>query len=54
MQGHTTIGADNLREVDRKHTGNTLVRIGVEIAESHHGKWDGRGYPRGLAGEDTP
>ena len=54
MKVHTIIGAETLREVNRLHSGNDFVRIGIEIAESHHEKWDGTGYPHGLAGEDIP
>jgi HD-GYP domain-containing protein (c-di-GMP phosphodiesterase class II) len=28
--------------------------MGIEIAEGHHERWDGKGYPRGLAGEQIP
>ncbi|MBJ7353875.1 MAG: response regulator [Thermoleophilaceae bacterium] len=33
---------------------NPMLRIGSEIARCHHERWDGTGYPRGLAGEEIP
>jgi putative two-component system response regulator len=31
-----------------------VVQLGALIARTHHERWDGGGYPRGLAGEDIP
>ena len=31
-----------------------MFRIGVEIAESHHERWDGTGYPYGKKGREIP
>ena len=31
-----------------------MIRIGIEIAECHHEKWDGSGYPYGLKGDAIP
>ncbi len=49
MKKHTTIGAQILG-----CSIIPLLRLAKEIALSHHEKWDGSGYPRGLAGEDIP
>ena len=54
MKLHPVIGAETLREVDRQHPGNTFIKTGIAIAEGHHEKWDGSGYPYGVAGEKIP
>ncbi|MBF0535622.1 MAG: response regulator [Nitrospirae bacterium] len=54
MKTHTTIGAQTLRNVELKHGGNQLVRMGIEVTENHHERYDGKGYPNALAGEQIP
>lgn len=49
MEGHTTIGARILGESDAE-----VLRLGKTIALSHHERWDGRGYPNGIAGREIP
>ena len=49
MQSHATIGADIIGE----HP-HGMLALARNIALTHHEKWDGSGYPRGLAGEDIP
>ncbi len=54
MKRHAEIGAETLREVEQSHPGNPFVGLGMAIAATHHERWDGTGYPGGLAGEDIP
>jgi HD-GYP domain-containing protein (c-di-GMP phosphodiesterase class II) len=49
MKRHTTIGADLLAG-----SRSPLVQMGEVIARTHHERWDGSGYPAGLAGDDIP
>jgi putative two-component system response regulator len=54
MKTHTTIGAHALRSAHTRYQRNVLLSMGIEIARSHHEKWDGSGYPHGLAGQQIP
>jgi putative nucleotidyltransferase with HDIG domain len=49
MKQHTTIGARILGS-----SSTPLFHVAAEIAATHHERWDGTGYPAGLAGEDIP
>src|SRR3954470_15337049 len=49
MQSHTTIGAEIL-----SGSNSALLQIAEEIALTHHERFDGTGYPQGLAGEAIP
>ena len=48
MQTHTVLGAQMIGGVA------FLQGAGVEVVRSHHERWDGGGYPDGLAGEEIP
>jgi putative two-component system response regulator len=49
MKTHTTAGHVLLADVDNLHPGNNFIHMGKEIALYHHEKWNGKGYPTGLA-----
>jgi len=54
MKSHTTIGYETLSSAYRKNPRAAYLRMSAEIARSHHERFDGSGYPEGLAGDDIP
>ena len=54
MKTHSEIGAHTLNDVIRENKNPGFLEMGRDIAWCHHEKWDGGGYPRGIAGEDIP
>ncbi len=49
MKKHCEIGASIL-----SGSNSEILQLAQEIAISHHERWDGRGYPNNLSGEDIP
>ncbi|MBN2870041.1 MAG: response regulator [Campylobacterales bacterium] len=49
MKAHSRVGYEILADAE-----NPYLRAGAVIAQSHHEKYNGRGYPLGLTGEDIP
>ena len=56
MRKHPVIGADVLRRCESQvnKAGYSMFKIGIEIAEGHHEKYDGSGYPYQRKGEEIP
>jgi response regulator RpfG family c-di-GMP phosphodiesterase len=54
IQEHAMIGSQCLGEIDRRLGGSGFLKMAQQIAAAHHERWDGAGYPHGLAGEAIP
>ncbi|WP_243149371.1 HD domain-containing phosphohydrolase [Colidextribacter sp. OB.20] len=52
MKSHSQMGADMMKEVPFQE--EPLVKYAYEICRWHHERYDGRGYPDGLKGEEIP
>ena len=53
MKTHTSIGAQMLRDLPI-HEDEPLVKVAYDICRWHHERYDGRGYPDGIKGDDIP
>ncbi|HEY7708040.1 MAG TPA: HD-GYP domain-containing protein [Gaiellaceae bacterium] len=49
VEEHTTLGHRILRG-----SGSEMIRVAADMALTHHERYDGKGYPQGLAGEQIP
>jgi putative two-component system response regulator len=49
MELHTTVGHEILADSESE-----LLQLAATIALTHHERWDGGGYPKGLSGEEIP
>jgi len=54
MKTHTTIGAATLEAAVRQYPAVAYLQFARSIALTHHERFNGSGYPQGLAGEDIP
>ncbi|MDR2199639.1 MAG: response regulator [Deltaproteobacteria bacterium] len=54
MKKHARQGAEAIERIAAKNIEHSFLTCARKIARSHHEKWDGTGYPDGLAGYDIP
>ncbi len=54
MKTHTTLGAQTLEAVQAHYPRNALISMAIGVVRSHHERWDGAGYPDGLAADEIP
>ena len=54
METHCAAGAESLALGAESGLDSDVMELAVGIAESHHERWDGTGYPRGLKGPEIP
>ena len=54
MKTHTTTGARILRGIYERTPTQRYLSYAIQIAEGHHEKYDGTGYPHGIKGEEIP
>ncbi|MGE4551764.1 MAG: HD domain-containing phosphohydrolase [Desulfovibrionaceae bacterium] len=54
IRKHPTYGCDILREAVRRMGDAPFIQVTRDLVATHHERWDGTGYPEGLAEEDIP
>ncbi|MDR2092951.1 MAG: response regulator [Azoarcus sp.] len=54
MKTHATLGGEILRRMYWRTPMQHYLKFAIQIAESHHERFDGTGYPKGLRGEGIP
>lgn len=54
IKTHSSIGGDALTTIEDEFQAKSFLTLGKHIAYSHHEKWDGSGYPKGLKEEKIP
>lgn len=54
MKSHSDIGSKMLSDLPEEQLNSPLVKVAFEICRWHHERYDGKGYPDGLKGEEIP
>lgn len=54
MKTHVDIGYKTLSDLEDAYPSNSFLRMGMDICQYHHERWDGSGYPQGLIQLEIP
>lgn len=54
MKKHTVFGVEVIKKIKESTTERTFLDQAEILAGTHHEKWNGEGYPKGLSGYDIP
>jgi response regulator RpfG family c-di-GMP phosphodiesterase len=54
MKKHTLIGYEALKKASEGQGADYFLNMAMDIILYHHERWDGKGYPTGLSGEEIP
>ncbi|MCP3925660.1 MAG: HD domain-containing protein [Desulfobacterales bacterium] len=54
IKKHCEYGADILKMADEKLDFDSFFKVALKLVTSHHERWDGKGYPKGLKEDEIP
>lgn len=54
IKTHAKAGADMIRDNMSQMVSEDFLQVACDMAQYHHEKWNGKGYPEGLKGEEIP